>query len=342
MIRCIQVPKSSAQVAKRYLLEHNFLNHEYRVLKDEEFIFFAVTKDYKGEWELIDKELRLSIREEITAIPFKKALEDVLTNEELSIAKTAYDLIGTIAIIEIPDDLLSKEIIIGSALLKSHPQISTVLRKDSIHEGVFRSQKMKFLAGVDTRIAEYRENNCTLLVDVEDVYFSTRLSSERKRISEQVKEGEDILVMFSGLAPYPCVFGKQTLAKSIIGVEINPRGHELGLQNIKKNKVTDNVELFCGDVRDVVPQLNKMFDRIVMPLPKTAEEFLDIALAVSKPHARIHLYAFYHEDEFDKALEEINKYCNQAKRTYEIIDIIKCGQHAPRTYRICVDIQLTN
>jgi tRNA (guanine37-N1)-methyltransferase len=342
MISCIQVPKSDAQKAKNYLLENNFLNQEFRVLKNDLYIYFAVNKDYKGEWELVKKNLKTSIREEITAIPFKKALEKVLTKKELEIAKSAYDVIGSIAIIEIPDELLSKEIIIGESLLNSHPQISTVLRKDSIHEGVFRSQKMKFLAGEDTRIALYRENNCILLVDVEDVYFSARLSTERKRISEQINQDEEVLVMFSGLAPYPCAFAKNSLAKSIIGVEINPRGHELGLQNIKKNKVENKVSLFCGDVGDVVPKLNKVFDRIVMPLPKTAQEFLDIALAVAKPKAIIHLYAFYHEDEFYKATDEIKKYCKQANKEYEIIEIVKCGQHAPRTYRICVDIRLLN
>ena len=200
---------------------------------------------------------------------------------------------------------------------------------------------MKYLAGEDTRVAEYRENNCTLQVDVEEVYFSARLSTERKRISEKVQEGEDVLVMFSGAAPYPTVISKQTKAGSVIGVEINPAGHEYGLINIKKNKCK-NVELYCGDVREVVPKLGKMFDRVIMPLPKTAEEFLDVAIPVARKGAVIHLYAFYHEDDFDKARQEIAKYCKNLHREYEIIEIAKAGQHAPRTWRICVDFKLLN
>jgi hypothetical protein len=36
------------------------------------------------------------------------------------------------------------------------------------------------------------------------------LSTERKRISELVKPGEKVLVMFSGAAPYVCVIAKKT------------------------------------------------------------------------------------------------------------------------------------
>ncbi|MFP4523179.1 MAG: class I SAM-dependent methyltransferase [Candidatus Woesearchaeota archaeon] len=342
MTRCIRVLKQEAQEAKKYLLDNAMLNHEFRVVKDKEHIYFPVLKSYEGKWETCECDAKKSVREELVVIPFKDALAKILTNEELALAKTAYDVVGTIAIIEVPDELLSKDVKIATALLNSHPYIKTVLRKDGIHQGVFRSQSMKFLAGIDTRIAEYKENNCRLRVDVQDVYFSARLSTERKRIAQQVKKNEEILVMFSGVAPYPCVFAKKTPAQHIVGIEINPRGHELGLENIQLNKVSDKVELFCGDVKKVVPTLNQKFDRIVMPLPKTAQEFLDVALQVAKPNAMIHLYAFYHEDDFDKAKKEIKKYCEQARRSYTIKEIVKAGQHAPRTYRICVDIELTN
>ena len=43
------------------------------------------------------------------------------------------------------------------------------------------------------------------------------------------------------------------------------------------------------------------------------------------------------QDEFDKALAEVDKYCKAGKRDYEIIEVVKCGQQSPRTYRICVD-----
>ena len=147
--------------------------------------------------------------------------------------------------------------------------------------------------------------------------------------------------MFSGAAPYPCVLSKNTNAKHIVGVEINPEGHKFGLENVKKNKL-ENVDLYCGDVRAVVPTLNETYDRIIMPLPKTAEEFLDVALPVAKKGCAIHLYGFYHIDNFDKAEKEIAKYCERFNKKYKILEIVKAGQQSPQTFRICVDFKILN
>jgi len=331
MVKCVKVPLKEAEKAKRELLDSNRLDDGYYPLKEDDFLYFPC-KDGSEEKDL-------NIREKKVIVPFKEALSEVLSTKELEEVKTAFDTIGTIAIIEVPDSLDSKAKLIGETLLKSNPAIKTVLRKTSIHGGVFRVQERSYLAGVDTQVALYRENGVDLEVNVSEVYFSVRLSTERTRISKLVKEGEDIIVMFSGAAPYPCVLSKNTLAKKIVGVEINPKGHEYGLKNVKRNKLT-NVELFCGDVRDVVPKLSKKFDRIVMPLPKTAETFLDVALSCVKPNGMIHLYGFYDESDFDNAKKEVLKICSDLGFKVELVDFVLCGQHAPRSYRVCFALKI--
>ena len=340
MTTCIKVPLKEAEKAKRELMDKQWIDSEHRPLKKEDYIYFPVLENYAGSWPKDEQELQQNESPK-SAISYKDALAKVLSNEEMENVKTAYDVLGTVSVIEIGDGLESKEKLIAETLLESNPLIKTVLRKDGSHDGVFRTQNMKFLAGEETKIAEYRENNCIMRVNVEDVYFSARLSTERKRISDMVKEGEHILVMFSGAAPYPCVLAKNTLAKHIVGVEINPEGHKYGLENITRNKIT-NVDLYCGDVRDVLPTLDEKFDRIIMPLPKTAEEFLDVTLPRANKNCVIHLYGFYHEDDFDKARQEIEKYCKEAGRTYDNLEIIKSGQQKPHVYRICADFEVTN
>lgn len=334
----IRVPLKKAEAVKRYLIKHDMLEESYKPDKSKTHIIFPVNENYDGDYEPHEYELQphKKIRK---AIPFKEALQNVLTEDEMNIAKTAYDTIGNIAIIEVPKELEEKKTAIAKALLEANPLVKTVLAKGSEHEGVFRTQNMEHLTGEETKVAEYRENGCILKVDVEDVYFSPRLSTERKRIAEQVKQNEDILVMFSGAAPYPCVFSKNTDARRIVGIEINPTGHQYGLENIKRNKC-ENVTLYQGDVREIAPTLEQTFDRIVMPLPRTAEEFLDVALQTANKNAIIHMYAFYHEDEFYKAKEDIDKHCKEAGREYKILKTVKAGQHAPRTYRICVDFRI--
>ncbi len=187
---------------------------------------------------------------------FKQELQKILSEEELKKLKTAFDVIGDIAILEIDVELRHKEKEIGETLLSMHKNINTVLRKESDHRGKLRRQKMKFLAGEDKRLAFHKENNTSIYVDVEKVYFSPRLSTERKRIMQQVKDGENILVMFSGAGPYPFVLSKNTKAKKITGIELNPAGYNLALKNKKLNKAK-NVDLYKGDVNKILPFLIK-------------------------------------------------------------------------------------
>ena len=165
------------------------------------------------------------------------------------------------------------------------------------------------------------------------------MATERKRIAELVKPNEDILVMFSGCAPYPLVLAKNTKAKEIYTIEINPAAHKFAVENIKLNKL-QNVKPFNGDVRIIIPTLKKKFDRILMPLPLTGENFLDIALTAAKKKAIIHFYDFLKEDDFNLAKEKIKKACSKAKRKFKIIRIVKAGQIKPREYRVCVDFSV--
>ena len=149
--------------------------------------------------------------------------------------------------------------------------------------------------------------------------------------------------MFSGAAPFVCTIAKNTDASSIVGIELNEIGHKLGCKSVIKNKIT-NADLIHGDVRKVCPELKEkgiLFDRIIMPLPKTADEFLPEAFMVSKPGTTIHLYDFVDEREFpENVIQKINKYSNQADIKYEVTNHVKCGQFSPYIYRVCVDFKI--
>lgn len=272
----------------------------------------------------------------------RQALQKKLAKKELEKLITSYDVIGSIAIIEIPLELAKKEKLIAETLLKLHKNIKTVLKKAGIHKGRYRRQKLKVIAGKKTKIAEYKENNARFKLDVEKVYFSPRLSTERKRIYRIVKPNEKVLVMFSGCAPYPVVISKNTKAKEIYGVELNPIAHKFAVENIGLNKLK-NVILFNEDVRKIIPKLKKqkkLFDRILMPLPKDAESFLDSAFLVAKKGTTIHFYDFAHENEFNKVKEKIKKACKKNKKKCRILKIVKCGSYSPRVFRVCVDFRI--
>ena len=338
MTNAIKIQAKKAEEVKVYLMSTNNLSHTAKVHAKEEYIYFPVirTKDILKKYTIV--QISLPKKKEKQK-DLKTKISSQLTKKEQEHRKTSFDHIWTIAILEIDSQVEKKEKIIANVLLEMFPSIKTVLKKAGSHEGEFRTQKMALLAGVETKETCHRENGVMLFLDVEKVYFSPRLSTERQRIVKLVKKGESILVMFSGCAPYPCILSKHTFAKEIYGVELNPVGHQYGLRNVVVNKLK-NVFLFNGDVRTVVPQLRKKFDRILMPLPKSSEEFLDVALAVAKKGTIIHCYDFLHEEKFQDAVKKIEKACATAKKKCKILGIFKCGQHSPRTFRICVDFEI--
>ena len=265
-------------------------------------------------------------------------IKDKLTKKELELVPSSFDVVGDILIFsDFPEELAKKEKIIGSVILENYPHVKTILKKTKKYSGKFRTPKLKFIAGDEKKETLHKENEVVLRLNVEKVYFSPRMSSERKRITELINPNESVLVMFSGCAPYPLVIAKNTKCKEVYGIEINPIAHKYALGNIKKNKLDNKIKIFLGDVEKVLPKLNKKFDRILMPLPKGGENFLDLALKYTKKGGFVHFYDFLHENEFYNAEEKVKTACNSLKKKCRIIRTVKCGQYSPRFYRVCVD-----
>lgn len=271
----------------------------------------------------------------------KYYLKDILKEKELKLVPTSFDVTGSIMIFaEFPKELIKKEKIICNKILQHYKNIKTILRKTKKYSGRYRLPKYKIIAGEKTKEAIYKENNAAIKLDVEKVYFSPRLSSERKRIASLIKEGEEVLVMFSGSAIYPLVIGKNSNPKIIYGIEINPTAHKYAFENIKLNKLEEKIKLFLGDVKKIMPKLRKKFDRIIMPLPKGAGNFLGVALKHIKKNGFIHFYEFLEETEFDDAVKKIDISCKKSNKTCKIMNIAKCGQYGPNIYRVCLDVKV--
>ncbi|MBS3113463.1 methyltransferase domain-containing protein [Candidatus Woesearchaeota archaeon] len=268
----------------------------------------------------------------------KYYLKNKLSKKELKFVPSSFDVVGDILIFsDFPKELVKKEKIIGNTILKNYHHIKTILKKTKKYSGKFRTPKLKVIAGEKIKETICRENNVFIILDVEKVYFSPRMSSERKRIVSLIKPNESVLVMFSGSAPYPLVIAKNSKCKEVYGIEINPIAHKYALENIKKNKLENKIKLFLGDVRKIMPKINKKFDRILMPLPKGGEDFLDLALKYIKKNSIIHFYDFEHKEELYKSEEKIKSACKKYKKNFKILKITKCGQYSPRFYRVCVD-----
>ena len=258
----------------------------------------------------------------------------------------SYDLIGDIAIIKIPEDLLDeRRYILGEEMVRRHSYIKAVYRQASPVEGLFRVRRLEHLAGEERTLTLYKEYGCRFLVDVARVYFSPRLSYERRRISELVRPGETAVNMFAGVGTFTIQMARA--GAKIHSIDINPYAVDLHVINNGLNKVGDRVYTYLGDAGEICREQGfRDVDRVVMPLPELALDYLPTALEIAGEGGWIHVYLHiaYTSDEeeaLDKAVEKVrtraeeNGYMILEARAREVREV------APRTAQVVVDIRVS-
>ncbi len=266
----------------------------------------------------------------------KEYLRTKLTKEEADLVPSSFDVIGDIAIfVEFPDELKKKQKIVGEALLELNKNLGVVCKKVGKYTGKYRTAKLEIIAGDKRKETLHIENGCKFMLDVEKVYFSPRSGNERQRISNLVKPKENVLVMFAGCGPFTVQIAKR--ADKVTAIEANPVAHKYALKNLELNKLRD-VTVIKGDVKKIIPKLKEKFDRIVMPLPKDAEKFLEDALKVSKKGSRIHLYQFGKDEDIPTITKNIEEIFESNKRSCKVMNVVKAGEYAPHVHRLCFDI----
>ena len=272
----------------------------------------------------------------------KRALEGVLTDQESEELFSAFDQIGDIIVIRIPDSLLSKKKVIGETLLKEVSTAKSVLYQSSDVTGDFRTRSLELLAGEDKTETEYKEFGCRFFVDVEKAFFSPRLSTERERIADVIRDGETVINMFGGVGMFSILAAKNKKC-TVYNIDINPVASQLCEKNISLNKLAGEVISLNGDAAQIVnDQLKEKGDRTLMLLPERSDEFLESAILATKNGGIIHYYSHIHADKKQDApkLSE-EHYLKVTNVKSEILGSKIVRAVGPRYYQTVVDVKIT-
>lgn len=344
MVKCLKLKKEKGESAKQFIDAQGWLDKGRALGRTQRYLLIPLAGKF-NEKVLLKKFPDASIEaRSLQPLPprtgtLKDLLKGVIPEKYIEKVVRAFDIVGDIAVLEIPEQLKKFELSIAWALKRAHPYIKTVVRKAGKVKGKHRVRELKILTGEKRTETIYKEHNITLKLDLAKVYFSPRSARERLRIAEQVKSNEKVLVMFAGVGPYAILIAKQQPLAKVWAVELNPDAYEYMKENIRINLVP-NVTALKGDVKIVVPEIGEFFDRIVMPFPERSWDYLDLALKSSAPEAVIHFYAFIHEDKMNAAFERINSIAKKCGKKIKILKWIHAGTYATRVYRWCIDIQL--
>ncbi|MBN1923532.1 MAG: class I SAM-dependent methyltransferase family protein [Nanoarchaeota archaeon] len=261
----------------------------------------------------------------------KDLLKNVLTKEELSLVKRSFDQVGSIAQLEVPEELKSKEKIIAEKVLHSFKNIKTVVKKSDITQGEYRIRPVKILVGEKTTETLHKENGVLLKLDLNKTFFTPRLSGERLRVLSRINKGDVVADLFCGVGPYSILIAKFSKAKKVIMNDLNKNAVYYLEQNIKLNKLDEKrIEVYNRDAKS----FKLKADKVIMNIPKFSESFLKTAFKNCKVGGTVFYYTFANDEELKDRVKEIKRAgdCRILRKT-------KCGDIGPGTYRWCIDFK---
>ncbi|MEM3148481.1 MAG: class I SAM-dependent methyltransferase family protein [Candidatus Jordarchaeales archaeon] len=217
----------------------------------------------------------------------RQMLEKVLPPSMLPYAPKRFEVVGDICVLRLREGLLPYASRIGEVFLEAIPGVKVVAVRVGEAAGEERVSPLIIIAGEQRTETVHREYGCLFKIDISKVYFTTKLSFEHQRVASQVKDGEVVLNMFSGVGGFSIPMAKR--ANCIVySVDINPYAIKYLEENAKLNRVEGKVIPVLGDAASFTPP--SPVDRILMPLPLKAYDYLEHAVKTIKNGGTIHYY----------------------------------------------------
>lgn len=227
---------------------------------------------------------------------------------------TSFETIGHVAHLNLPRIHLPYRKVIGEVMLESLPLIETVIHKVGEVSGPFRTYQHELLAGHDSTWVELIESGIKMKFDLNQVYWCSRLSQERKRLlTKEFHPNQTIADPFCGAGAL-CILAASKLGCTVWANDWNPKAVEYLKENARDNNVKIE-RLSCGDAYDFMMDMglgegeeastSRLPDHVVMNFPLKAPEFLGALrwwqVSDETVIPRVHVYTFARADDVRSA-----------------------------------------
>lgn len=261
-------------------------------------------------------------------------------------AFNSFDIVGDIAITKLPDKSLQTASAVAEAIMNSHKNVKSVLAQNSAVNGEFRVRKLTCIGGENRTRTLHRESGCVFEVDVGSCYFSPRLSGERLRIARLVQSNEVVVNMFAGVGCFSILIAKQVPSARVYSIDKNPDAFTFMKNNIRLNRVFGKVTPMLGDAKKIIQNsLQGCADRVLMPLPEKAYEYLPAAASTLKPSGGwVHVHAFEHAVKAEQPIEKVKQNIRDAlggiAKSFEISQVRVVRSTGPNWWQLVVDVHV--
>jgi tRNA (guanine37-N1)-methyltransferase len=252
---------------------------------------------------------------------------------------TSFDVVGDIAIVRLPEEMISYKIAIGEALVSTFPRLRTIAIDKGVR-GEVRIRDLEVISGDDSTETVHVEYGLRLKVDLRKAYFNPRLASERHRVASQVRKGEIIIDMFAGVGPFSMMIAKYAEPKIVYAIDLNMDAVEYLKNNIMLNRVK-NVVPILGDAREILPTLPRP-DRMIMNLPHSAREFLPDALQRLRSGGTIHFYFVCERSSGKETISAVESQAQELGKSIVVSRMEELKTYSPSSSVFSADIVLVD
>jgi tRNA (guanine37-N1)-methyltransferase len=335
-VPCVRVSRAAGEETRKRLAEADLIAEDFEIDVQDERLFIPVT-DAAG------------VPADLDVIEHDAPTRETQTMPgDLVEFHPSYERVGDIVVVDEDDPLRARRL--TDAIVDSALPATAVLNRASKIKGETRVRDWELLAGNTTETI-HREYGCAFAVDLDAVYFSPRLATERHRVVEQVAADEHVFDMFAGVGPF--VIPAATRGAECVGVDINDLAIEYLRANAARNDVSEAVTAHCGDVRTFVeagpdadaatdhPRYDGWADRIVMNLPHSADEFLETAVALAGDACTIHYYDIQPESDPFGPGEAAIRAVAEPEYSVSVETRHTVRSYAPHEQNVVLDVALT-
>jgi tRNA (guanine37-N1)-methyltransferase len=331
----VKVSRTLAEKTRRLLLQTDWINTDAQIHKDSEDILIPLkSQPSTADLEMLFNEMS-SLKNNIIIIEtefepkiHKPSLEDMLG------FSPAFEVIGDIAVIDADETEAEK---VARALMDFRKSIKVVLGATGPVSGEYRLREFVVLAGENRTHTIHTEYGCRYKVDLAKAYFSPRLATERKRVSDMVQRGQCVVDLFAGVGPFSILIGKSVPGSTLVAVDKNPAAVQFLKENIGLNKL-DNVTAVEDDARHAAEEWKHSADHVIMNLPHSAREFLNSGIMVAKNGGMVHYYDITPENDLYKtSWGLITEAAEDIGKKVECLDKRIVRTYAPYQYNVCIE-----
>lgn len=345
---CLKVKKGYGELARRRLLALGLLDRGRRISVEGEYVYLPIVRRLDPA-EVVSVSEVGDISVEAASLPevkktqprsLREALSGKVPKHVLSAIPRSYDLVGDIVLIErLSPGTEEFRRDIAEALLKIHKSAKTVLLKVGKVSGPYRVPVLEHLAGEERTVTIHSEHGIRMKVDLSKTYFSPRLGFERKRIASEVRDGETVVDMFSGVGPFSLMIAKKSSA-TVYAIDINPDAIALLEENIRLNRLKGKIVPICADAREASSRLPHVADRVIMNLPAQALDFVGTACTfLKRDGGKIHLYTFAGPPPIDTAIQNFHQATSHLQGRFEVVGSRVVKATAPRQWIVSLQIE---